>query len=150
MVKQDIEEMANSQQTATVAALCQLKISFKTVDTVRGTTKGMPAAGVLQPGDVITAVDGKPVTACGADAATLIKARKPGAPVRLTVLRHGHTEQVRLNTVSLQGQPVVGVQLVQSLRVPVPGVDLGREHRRAQRGPDVRARRSSTRSPRTT
>jgi Lon-like protease len=118
VVKQDVEEMANSQQTATVAALCQLKISFKTVDTVRGTVKGMPAAGVLQLGDVVTAVDGKPVTACGADAATLIKARKPGAPVRLTVLRHGHTEQIRLTTVALQGQPVVGVQLVQTFVFP--------------------------------
>src|SRR6266700_2383166 len=105
VAKQDVEEMANSQQTATVAALCQLKISFKTVDTVRATVKGMPAAGVLHRGDVITAVDSKPV-GCRADAATLIKDRKPGAPVQLPVLR----------------------------------VVLGREHRRAQRGPDVRAR----------
>jgi Lon-like protease len=120
VAKQDIEEMANSQQAATVAAFCQLKISFKTVDTVRGTANGMPAAGVLQPGDVIGAVDGKPVSACGADAGTLIKARKPGAPVRLTVVRHGHTEQVRLHTVSLQGQPAVGVQLVQSFVFPFP------------------------------
>ena len=117
VAKQDVEEMANSQQTATVAALCQLRISFKTVDTVRATVKGMPAAGVLQRGDVITAVDGKPV-GCRADAATLIKDRKPGAPVQLTVLRHGHTEQVRLATASLQGQPVLGVQLVQTFVFP--------------------------------
>ena len=80
MVKQDTEEMANSQQTATAAALCQLKIKFTTVDTDRrGTAKGMPADGRAAPGDVITAVDGKPVT-CTADAGTLIKARKPGDP----------------------------------------------------------------------
>ena len=72
--------MANSQETATAAALCQLEIRFKTVDTVQATVKGMPAAGVLRAGDVITAVDGTPVT-CQADAGTLIKARKPGAPV---------------------------------------------------------------------
>ena len=117
VAKQDVEEMANSQQTATVAALCQLKISFKTVDTVRATVKGMPAAGVLHRGDVITAVDSKPV-GCRADAATLIKDRKPGAPVQLTVLRHGHTQQVPLTTVSLQGQPVLGVQLVQTFVFP--------------------------------
>jgi Lon-like protease len=118
VAKQDVEEMANSQQTATVAALCQLKIGFRTVDTVRSTLKGMPASGVLQPGDVITAVDGKQVSGCGADAGTLIKARKPGAPVVLTVQRHGHTEQVRLTTASIQGQPAVGVQLVQSFVFP--------------------------------
>ena len=58
VAKQDTEEMANSQQTATAAALCQLKIAFKTVDTVQATVKGMPAAGVLRAGDVIMAVDG--------------------------------------------------------------------------------------------
>ena len=52
--------MANSQQTATAAALCQLKIGFKTIDTVQATIKGMPAASVLRAGDVITAVDGTP------------------------------------------------------------------------------------------
>src|SRR5580704_2646864 len=30
VARQDIEEMANSQETATAAALCQLKIAFKT------------------------------------------------------------------------------------------------------------------------
>src|SRR5580692_8142783 len=86
VAKEDTEEMANSQEVATAAALCQLKISFKTVDTVQATIKGMPAAGALQAGDVISAVDGKPVT-CNADAGTLVKQRKPGAPVALTVLR---------------------------------------------------------------
>src|SRR5580698_8141337 len=113
----DIEEMANSQQTATAAALCQLKISFKTVDTVQATIKGMPAAGALQAGDVISAVDGKPVT-CNADAGTLVKQRKPGAPVALTVLRHGKTVPVRLTTENVQGVPEIGVQLVESFVFP--------------------------------
>ena len=50
VAKQDTEEMANSQQTATAAALCQLGIAFKTVDTVQATVKGMPAASVLRAG----------------------------------------------------------------------------------------------------
>ena len=72
--------MVDSQQAATAAALCQLKIGFKTMDTVQVTVKGMPAAGVLRKGDVITAVDGKPVQPAGADAATLIKAAQAGRP----------------------------------------------------------------------
>jgi Lon-like protease len=119
VAKQDTEEMADSQQTATAAALCQLNVPFKTVDTVQATVKGMPAAGVLQAGDVIVAVDGHPVT-CRADSGTLIKARKPGAPVELTVLRHGHTEQVRLVTADVQGEPEIGVELVESYIFPFP------------------------------
>ena len=62
VVKQDSEQMANSQQTAQAAALCQLGIKFTTTDTVSSTISGLPAAGHLRRGDVITAVDGNPVT----------------------------------------------------------------------------------------
>jgi PDZ domain-containing protein len=117
VAKVDTEEMANSQQTATAAALCQLKISFRTVDTVQATIKGMPAAGVLRPGDVIDAVDGTPVN-CRADAGTLIKEHKPGTPVLLTILRHGKAVQVRLVTANVQGQPEIGVDLVESFVFP--------------------------------
>jgi len=117
VAREDTEEMANSQETATAAALCQLKINFRTVDTVQATVKGMPAAGVLHRGDVIVAVNGEPVT-CRADAATLIKERKPGAPVPLTVARHGKTGQVRLKTADVQGQPEIGVQIVESFVFP--------------------------------
>src|SRR5215831_1445290 len=111
VARQDTEEMAGSQQTATAAALCQLDITFKTIDTVRATVRGMPAAGVLRAGDVIVAVDGKPVT-CRADAGTLIKARQPGAPVRLTVSRGGATKTFIVKTADSAGSPVVGVNVV--------------------------------------
>jgi PDZ domain-containing protein len=117
VAKEDTEEMANSQETATAAAFCQLKIKFNTVDTIEATVKGMPAAGVLRPGDVITAVDGKPVT-CNADAGTMVKQRKPGAPVELTILRHGKTVAVRLATANVQGVPEIGVQILESFVFP--------------------------------
>jgi len=78
VVQQDTEQMVNSQQTATAAALCQLGISFKVIDTIVATSKGKPAYGVLRRGDVISAVDGTLVT-CHRDAAVLIRARQPGA-----------------------------------------------------------------------
>jgi PDZ domain-containing protein len=115
--QQDTEEMVNSQQTATAAALCQLNISFKTVDTIQSTEKGKPAAGVLHRGDVITAVDGTPVT-CRHDAATMIRARQPGAPVTLTISRHGTTRRIRLRTADVGGQPVVGVAVAESFVFP--------------------------------
>jgi Lon-like protease len=117
VAQQDTEEMANSQETATAAALCQLKINFRTVDTIQSTIKGMPAASVLRAGDVIAAVDGKPVT-CDADASTLIKARNPGAPVDLTILRDGHSLNFRLTTADVGGLPEVGVQVVESYVFP--------------------------------
>jgi Lon-like protease len=119
VARQDTEQMASSEQTAQAAALCQLNIRFKTVDTIASTVKGMPAAGHLQAGDVIAAVDGKPVT-CRADAGTLIKGRRPGAPVQLTILRHGRTERIRLATANAQGTPEIGVQLVESFVFPFP------------------------------
>jgi PDZ domain-containing protein len=66
---QDTEQMVGSQQTAEAAALCQLGIKFDTIDAITAVEHGMPATGVLKAGDVITAVDGRPVT-CRADAGT--------------------------------------------------------------------------------
>ena len=119
VARQDTEQMANSEQTAQAAALCQLNISFKTVDTIQSTVKCMPAADRLQAGDVIAAVDGKPVT-CRADAGTLIRGRRPGAPVQLTIVRQGRTERIRLATANAQGTPEIGVQLVESFVFPFP------------------------------
>jgi PDZ domain-containing protein len=117
VVQQDTEEMVNSQQTATAAALCQLSIPFTTTDTIQGTEKGKPASGVLRVGDVITAVDGTPVN-CRHDAAAMIRARAPGAPVTLTIRRHGQLMTFRLPTVKVAGTPVVGVAVAESFTFP--------------------------------
>jgi PDZ domain-containing protein len=114
---QDTLQMVSSQQTAQAAALCQLGIKFTTVDSVVAVEPGMPATGVLRKGDVITAVDGKPVT-CRSDAGTLIRARAAGAPVRLTVDRKGASRQVRLRTTDSAGSAVVGVGVSETYRFP--------------------------------
>jgi Lon-like protease len=110
VVQQDTQEMLGSQQDATAAALCYLHIPFKNVDTIQSTVKGTPAYGVLKAGEVITAVDGTPVS-CTNDVVTMIRDRKPGAPVTLTIQRDGVTSNVRLATKDVGGEPVVGVQL---------------------------------------
>jgi PDZ domain-containing protein len=117
VLQQDTEQMVSSQQTATAAALCQLNVSFKTVDTIQVVEKNRPATGVLHKGDVITAVDGNPVT-CKHDAATMIRARKPGAPVTLTVSRGGSTRRFTLHTANVAGVPQVGVQVGESFVFP--------------------------------
>ena len=121
VVRQDTQQMASSQQTATAAALCVLGINFKTVDTIVTVAKGFPAAGVLRRGDVITAVDGKPVT-CEMSSAPMIRARPPGAPVTLTIARtvggHRVTKVVHLKTRAAGGRAVVGVSVSQSYVFP--------------------------------
>jgi PDZ domain-containing protein len=113
--------MTSSQQTATAAALCVLGIEFQVVDTVAVVAKGLPADGVLRRADVITAVDGKPVT-CKASAASLIRARSPGDPVTLTIARtvggRRVIRQFHLKTAAVQGTPVVGVKVVESYVFP--------------------------------
>ena len=121
VVQHDTQQMTSSQQTASAAALCVLGIKFQVVDTVAVVAKGLPADGVLRRGDVISAVDGKPVT-CKASAASLIRARSPGDPVALTIARtmggHRVIRQFHLKTAAVQGTPVVGVKVVESYVFP--------------------------------
>jgi Lon-like protease len=110
VVQQDTQEMLGSQEDATAAALCYLKIQFTTVDSIAATVKGTPAYGVLHAGDVITAVDGQQVN-CHHVVVNMIKDRKPGAQVTLTIDRKGVTKTITLATKDVKGQPVVGVEL---------------------------------------
>jgi Lon-like protease len=117
VARQDTQAMVGSQQTAEAAALCQLGIRFATLDTVAGVERGMPATGVLRTGDVITAVDGTPVT-CRADAGALIRSHRPGVPVVLTISRGRVVKHVRLRTANLAGHAVVGIYVAESYRFP--------------------------------
>jgi PDZ domain-containing protein len=117
VTREDTQQMVGSQQLAQAAALCQLGIKFRTVDTVNYVQAGMPAAGVLRKGDVITAVDGKPVT-CKTPVGTLIRAHAPGAAVVLTVDRKGVTRTFRLKTANVSGNAVVGIRVLESYRFP--------------------------------
>jgi Lon-like protease len=115
--QQDTEQMVNSQSTATAAALCQLGIKFTVIDTITSTIRGLPAAGVLRSGDQIVAVNGVPIT-CRASAGDLVRAKPVGKPVMLTISRAGQLRKVTLRTSSYQGQPVIGVNLVESFKFP--------------------------------
>jgi PDZ domain-containing protein len=110
VVQQDTQQMLGSQQDATAAALCYLNINFTTINNVAATVKGTPAYGVLRPGDDITAVDGTPIS-CQNNVVNLIRDRKPGSDVTLTVVRKNATQAVKLATKVVDGAPVVGVQL---------------------------------------
>src|SRR6516165_4732836 len=115
--EQDTQEMTSSQQTATAAALTQLHIPYSTEVVVVLPEQGFPAYGVLKAGDVITAVDGQPVTG-PASLTKLISAHPAGSTLTLTITRSGQSHQVQVGTRESGGHPVMGVQITQEYKFP--------------------------------
>ncbi len=113
----DQAQMTSSQQTATAAALHQLGIGYKTAAGVVATEKNMPAAAVLRAGDLITAVDGQPVSG-PSQLTSLIKAHAAAGPLRLTISRSGVTRQVLITPKQVSGRPVLGVIVQQQFQFP--------------------------------
>jgi PDZ domain-containing protein len=116
--KTDQQQMTSSQQSATAAAFHQIGIGYKTVVGVAGTEKGLPAYGVLRNGDVISAVDGQPVTGVN-QLTSLIKAHA-AAPLHLVIVRGGVTRQVQLTPSQAGGHPVIGVLVQTQYQFPFP------------------------------
>ena len=115
--EQDTQEMTSSQQTATAAALTQLHIPFSTQVVVVKPEKGFPAYGVLKAGDVITEVDGQPVTS-QAVLTKLISAHPAGSTLTLTITRDGQRREVQVGTRQSGGHPVMGVQITEEYKFP--------------------------------
>lgn len=107
--QQGAQQMSQSQSDAVTAALFELgyqpTTQHVTVDTVEAS---VPAAKVLEPADVILAVNGKAVmtvTQVHAEVAKL----PPGSPVQLTIQRNGKTRTVTIKTVKgIGGVAMVG------------------------------------------
>ncbi|MFJ9074086.1 PDZ domain-containing protein [Streptomyces sp. NPDC102278] len=83
--QENAEEFSQSQESAKVAALKELKIPVTPHVIVSSVVKGGPAEGRLHAGDVIKSVDGTPV-AEAADVAKLVTKHKVGEPVEFVVV----------------------------------------------------------------
>jgi len=130
----DLEDMQHSQQVAAAVALraagkhVVLRPTGALIDQVVG---GMPAAGKLEPDDVIVAVDGKPVRT-RRDLSLAMAARKVGQTVAMTVRRGKQTLVERMRTVTAGGKTpkraVVGILVENAvdIRLPFPvSIDAG-------------------------
>jgi len=122
--QQDTQQMTGSQQDATAAALTELNIPYQTLVVVAQAQPGYPAYGVLKSGDVVTAVNGTPVTS-ESDLTSLIGAHPAGSTLTLTVIRGGRTQSVRVGTKEENGagqagggRPVMGVQVYEQYKFP--------------------------------
>jgi Lon-like protease len=127
-------DMERSEETAAVVALRTL--GYDVVATPRGAlvttvAPDVPAAKSLDPGDVIVAVDGTPVTT-PTELRAEIGRRKPGDEVRLTLRRNEKPVEVTVRTIASPqdaSRAIVGIIVDQDAKIELPfdvDIDLGR------------------------
>ncbi len=107
--KQDAQEMSQSQSDATTAALFELGYKPTTQHvTVSSVETGVPAAQVLQAGDIILAVNGEAVNTVGQLHAA-VQVTTPGSTITITLQRDGKTMTVTTTTIKgVGGASMVG------------------------------------------
>ena len=131
--RQNLRQMDRSEEVAAAVALRELGYDVDAKPEgalVVAVAPDAPAAGKLEPTEVIVAVDGAPVRTPD-DLRKLIAKRKPGETVRLRVRAGGATRVVKLETIESTdepGRPVVGVIVEQFADIKLPigvEIDLG-------------------------
>ncbi|MEU8202672.1 PDZ domain-containing protein [Streptosporangium sp. NPDC049046] len=116
--EQNTQEMTNSQDDATAAALTELKIPYSSVVTVASTEKGLPADGKFKIGDEIVSVDGTPVSDRESVSAA-VRRHKPGEQVGFVVNRGAESMTITVPTVAGQdGAPLVGITMRVGYKFP--------------------------------
>jgi PDZ domain-containing protein len=121
----DIEDMQRSQEIAAAVALrtAGKKVTLRSTGAlVDAIDPALPAAGKLEPDDVIVAIDGKRVTS-PEDVFRTMSRVKAGQPVRITIRRDKQTLIEQMKTVSA-GPPtnraIVGVSIEPAVDIKLP------------------------------
>jgi PDZ domain-containing protein len=122
----DLQDMKLSQQVAAAVALraAGKRVIMRPVGVrVTAVGQGLPAFGKLQPGDVIVAVDGKPVHTLS-DLFVRMRAHQIGDVVAFTVRRGTQTLVEKIKTVGAgrgkDRRPIVGIAPNQALDIHLP------------------------------
>jgi Lon-like protease len=110
-------EMVSSQDAAVAVALTELDIDYADAAKVVGVDAEAPAAGVLKAGDLILAVDKKPVST-PSQVEEAVLASGAGQALDLRIERGGAKRTVTLTPEESDGKARVGVQLLPSYRFP--------------------------------
>lgn len=108
--RQNQEDFEESQTSAETAALREL--GYPVAVTVQKVLADRPAAATLKPDDVITSVDGQPVTSRGR-LVELITAKPAGTALSVGYTRAGTAGTARITSAPGEGgSPVIGVEVV--------------------------------------
>jgi Lon-like protease len=123
--KLDLATMKVSQIVASVVALRQLgyRVPIRPGGVrVVVVTSGSRAAGVLKPGDVIVAAEGRPVRT-RTELATVLGRHRPGDVVKITIRRGKERLTFPIRTTADKQEPkrpIIGVLPIQALQVRFP------------------------------
>jgi Lon-like protease len=129
----ELRSMARSQEVAAAVALRSLGYPVRVRPSgtiVAGVAPNGPAQGKLEPEDVIVGVDGAPARSPEA-LRRLLRKRRPGEAVRLSVRRGGRVRPVQLKTVPDprdRSRPIVGILIEEAADIRLPlsvRIDLG-------------------------
>ncbi|SCL41197.1 PDZ domain-containing protein [Micromonospora pallida] len=121
--ERNAEEFTASQTSAETAALRKLGYPVQVV--VRTVSADGPSAGQLQVGDLITSVDGEPVTSANG-LTGLIRARPAGSPLAVGYTRGGVAGTATVTSREQDGRPRVGIEIEQQQPHPFTlEIDLG-------------------------
>jgi PDZ domain-containing protein len=124
-VREDRQAMTRSQDIAAAVALraAGYKVQAKPTGVlVEQVVAGAPAAGRLQPADVIVRVDGRRILT-PSDLRRGIRSRPAGSTLKLVVRRGASLEAVAVRSIiepQAQGRPVIGVLVTQDARIDLP------------------------------
>jgi len=126
--RRNVADMVNSKSTATVVALRELGYSIEPSGVeVDDVVAGTPAAGRLEAGDRILAVDGRAVTNTD-QVRTAITMHQIGDRVDFRVQRDQTRSAVHLQVGAVEGEPRVGVVLRDLFREPPVEVTIETEN----------------------
>jgi PDZ domain-containing protein len=121
----DLGQMARSQEIAAAVALDELGYDVKVRENgafIASVYSDLPAAGKVVPGEVIVAVDGRPVRTT-LDLQRLIGERPPGTAITLTLRGSTKRRDVRLTTApnpADERQSVIGVLVEPAADIRLP------------------------------
>ncbi|NJP32290.1 YlbL family protein [Micromonospora thermarum] len=108
--ERNAEDFKVSQTSAETAALRELGYPVQVV--VKTVAADGPSNGVLKPGDVVTSVDGQPVTVA-ARLTELIRAKPAGTALAIGYTRNGAAATARITSREQDGRPRIGIEIDQ-------------------------------------
>lgn len=125
-------DMSRSQEVAAAVALRALgyEVRSRSIGVlITVVSESAPAAGLLQPGDIVLAVDGRPVRT-PEGLRRRIRTHQPGDVVRLRLRRDARVLTVSVKTIRdpRRGVPVIGILVQEAAKIDLPisvKIDLG-------------------------